>query len=70
VKKRILFVDDEPNFLDGLRRMLSRLLQEWDMCLANGVDEAESKMREMDFDAVVSDVRMPLRDGFSLLREH
>jgi len=68
VKKRILFVDDEPNFLDGLRRMLSRQRQEWDMCFANGVDEAESKMREMDFDAVVSDVRMPLRDGFSLLK--
>ncbi len=67
MKRRILFVDDEPNFLDGLRRMLSRQRLVWDMHFANGVDEAENKMREMDFDAVVSDVMMPLRDGFSLL---
>ena len=67
MKRRILFVDDEPNFLDGLRRMLSRQRQIWDMHFVNGVDEAEGKMREMDFDAVVSDVMMPLRDGFSLL---
>lgn len=68
MKKCLLFVGDEPNFLTGLRRMLSRQRQEWDLYFAQSVDEAESKMREVDFDAVISDVMMPLRDGFSLLK--
>ena len=28
-KKRILFVDDEPNLLAGLRRMLRSMRREW-----------------------------------------
>ena len=29
MKKRVLFVDDEPNVLSGLRRMLRPLHNEW-----------------------------------------
>jgi hypothetical protein len=31
MKKRILFVDDEVNVLQGLRRMLYPMRGEWDM---------------------------------------
>ena len=28
----ILFVDDEPNILNGLQRMLRPMRREWEMC--------------------------------------
>lgn len=68
-KKEILFVDDEPNFLSGLRRMLRNKRETWNMTFANSVDEALAKTRETAFDAIISDVRMPERDGLELLEE-
>lgn len=69
MKKRILFVDDEPNVLDGLRRMLRAERGRWDMSFVGGADAALDQMRASGFDAVVSDVNMPGKDGFALLAE-
>ena len=69
MKKRVLFVDDEPNVLDGLRRMLRAERDRWDMSFVGGVDAALDVMRAAGFDAVVSDVNMPGKDGFALLEE-
>lgn len=69
MKRRILFVDDEPHVLDGLRRMLRAERDRWDMSFVDGVDAALDQMRATSFDAVVSDVNMPGRDGFTLLAE-
>ncbi len=68
-KIRILFVDDEPNILDGLRRMLRPYRQEWDMDFANNGYEALQRMDQKPFDVVVSDMRMPGMDGANLLQE-
>ncbi|MBI4384875.1 MAG: response regulator [Nitrospinae bacterium] len=68
MKKQILFVDDEPNVLDGLRRLLGDCRETWELSFATSVDEALRKAMETDFDAVVSDVSMPVKDGFELLR--
>ena len=35
-KVRIIFVDDEPNILDGLRRMLRTMRNEWEISFAHG----------------------------------
>jgi putative two-component system response regulator len=67
MKKRILFVDDEPNFLNGLRRMLRDKREEWDMTFVHSVDEALRALAEESYDAIVSDVNMPLKTGFDLL---
>jgi YesN/AraC family two-component response regulator len=32
---RVMFIDDEPNILAGLRRMLRAQRGEWDMSFAN-----------------------------------
>lgn len=64
---RILFVDDEPGVLDGLRRMLRGQRAEWDMHFANGGEEALELMRSISFDVIVTDMRMPRIDGASLL---
>lgn len=66
-RKRILFVDDEPNFLDGLRRMLRDKRTEWDMVFVNSVDEALDALSRDGYDVVVSDVNMPLKTGLDLL---
>jgi len=66
-KRPILFVDDEPNFLNGIRRMLRGQRDEWDMEFVNSVDEALKRCSETEFDTVVSDVNMPGRNGLDLL---
>jgi len=67
MKKRILFVDDEQNLLDGLRRALRGQRQEWDMVFALSGYEALELVRKGHFDAVVCDMRMPGMDGIELL---
>ena len=66
-KKKILFVDDEPNFLNGLRRMLRGQREAWDMTFVHSVDEAISATEDTEFDAIVSDVNMPVKTGLDLL---
>jgi len=69
VKKRILFVDDEPNILSGLQRMLRGMRDQWDMAFAEGGDQALALMADRAFDVVVTDMRMPGMSGADLLRE-
>lgn len=66
---RVLFVDDQPEILSGLRRMLRGLRKEWQMEFVEGSKEALALMDENPFDVVVSDMRMPGVDGVDLLAE-
>jgi DNA-binding NtrC family response regulator len=66
-KKKVIFVDDEPNILDGLRRMLRSLRNEYDMHFVAGGSEALELMACERFDVIVSDMRMPGMDGAKLL---
>lgn len=68
-RKRILFVDDEGNVLDGLRNVLRPQRHEWDMVFAQGPEKALALLAEQEFDVVVSDMRMPRMDGATLLAE-
>ena len=67
--KHILFVDDEPNVLSGLRNVLRSQRRQWEMVFALGPEEALAKLAEQPFDVVVSDMRMPQMDGATLLSE-
>jgi HD-like signal output (HDOD) protein/CheY-like chemotaxis protein len=66
-RRRVLFVDDEPHLLAGLRRMLRAKRDVWEMDFAEGGESALAKMAEEPFDVVVSDMRMPGMDGGQLL---
>ena len=65
--QRIMFVDDEPNLLSGLRRMLRVKRDVWDMQFAEGAEPALALMAQAPFDVIVSDMRMPGMDGAQLL---
>jgi putative nucleotidyltransferase with HDIG domain len=67
MKKRILFVDDEPNILKGLERSLRPMRSDWDMVFAQGGDNALNFLEKHPFDVIVSDMRMPRMDGDMLL---
>jgi putative nucleotidyltransferase with HDIG domain len=64
---RILFVDDEPNVLQGLQRMLRPMRAEWQMGFASSGPEALEALAKEPFDVIVSDMRMPGMDGADLL---
>jgi len=66
-KKIILFVDDEPHFLDSMQRMLRKRGDEWSLHFAESVDEALELTWQYQFDVIVSDVNMPIKSGFDLL---
>src|SRR5437868_3428168 len=69
MKKRILFVDDEPMILEGLRRALRSLNGEWDMAFVESGQKALELMAELPFDVVIADMRMPGMNGAQLLAE-
>src|SRR5690348_2571276 len=69
MKKRILFVDDEPMVLDGLRRVLRPMAAEWDMAFVESGVKALELMDRLPFDVVIADMRMPGMNGAQLLAE-
>lgn len=64
---RILFVDDESAILEGLRRLLRPLRDEWEVFTAPGGKEALALLESSTMDVVVTDMRMPGMDGAQLL---
>lgn len=68
VKTQILFVDDQPNILAGLKRMLHEMRNEWDMEFCSSGKEALVAMERHSFDLVVADMMMPEMNGAQLLK--
>jgi HD-like signal output (HDOD) protein len=69
VRKRVLFVDDEPRVLDGLRRILHGQRAEWEMEFVESGPLALMRMEVAPFDVIITDMRMPGMDGAALLDE-
>jgi HD-like signal output (HDOD) protein len=71
--KRLLFVDDEKMLLDGLRRALHGMRDEWQMTFVDTPAAALEALDQEPFDAIISDMRMPAMNGAELLervKEH
>jgi HD-like signal output (HDOD) protein len=66
--KRILFVDDEVQVLDGLRNLFRKQRHVWDMVFVTSGEAALAELARAPFDVIVSDMRMPGMDGATLLR--
>jgi HD-like signal output (HDOD) protein len=64
---QVLFVDDDPLVLLGLRRMLRSERNQWVTQFATRGSEALALLDDFDFDVVLSDMQMPDMDGAELL---
>lgn len=67
MKPGLLFVDDDPNVLSGLRRTLAGQRHVWDLHFAEGGARALEMLGSLHVDVVISDMRMPGMDGAELL---
>ena len=64
---RVLFVDDEPRVLQGLRRGLHVHGAQWNVSYADGGPAAIAHLEAAPFDAVVTDMQMSPMNGADLL---
>lgn len=67
ISQQILFVGEDTNIHRGLGRLFKQKQVTWGYHFASGVDEALGIMKDVAIDAVISDIKMPSRDGFDLL---
>ena len=67
--KRVLFVDDEEPVLAGLRNLLRKHRNKWDLHFSVGGKAALEAMATQPFDVIVTDMRMPGMDGAELLAQ-
>ena len=67
VNKKILLVEDDPNFGAVLKDYL--LINDFDVTLAKNGMEGFEKFKKDNFDLCILDVMMPYKDGYTLARE-
>jgi PAS domain S-box-containing protein len=69
VNARILLVDDDAALLDALPKALRLRMNGVKIDTADSGVDALERVRQIDYDAIVSDIKMPGLDGLALLHE-
>ena len=67
MKKNVLIIDDEKLVTKSLQKLLAK--QDYNAVIATSGQEAIEKVKEMDFDLIVSDIRMPEMDGIETIEK-
>jgi len=67
MKQQILAVDDEPHMLRLLERIISEKTAYGIVTTSNSLEVAEI-LKNQTFDVIISDLKMPGKDGLDLLR--
>jgi putative nucleotidyltransferase with HDIG domain len=65
----VLFVDDDAMILEGMRRSMYCMRNEWSMRFADSGVHALLSLAQAPSDVIVSDMRMPDMDGVQFLAE-
>ena len=66
-KPRILIVDDDTALLQSLPQALYIRMHDVDVDTSDAAVEALDLLQKSDYDAIVSDIKMPGMDGLALL---
>lgn len=67
-KLKILFVDDDIDVLKAIERSLYKYKNIWETKFVGDTDSAIELLKQFDADLVISDLRMPNKDGFFLFK--
>jgi len=65
--RRVLLVDDHYDTCIGMKRMLER--HGYEITVAHTAEQAVEKVRAEEFDLLISDIGLPDRSGYDLMRE-
>ena len=65
--KNILVIDDEKLITESLKRLLKK--EGYNAEIAKSGKEALEKVKKIDFDLIISDVRMPEMDGIETIKQ-
>jgi signal transduction histidine kinase len=65
--RRVLLVDDHYDTCIGMKRMLER--HGYEITVAHTAEQAVEKVRTEEFDLLISDIGLPDRSGYDLMRE-
>src|SRR6266487_21043 len=65
--RRVLVVDDHRDTCTGMKMMLER--RGYEITVAHSAEQAVEKTHEQDFDLLISDIGLPGRSGYDLMRE-
>jgi CheY-like chemotaxis protein len=65
--RRVLLVDDHHDTCIGMKRMLER--HGYQITVAHTAQQAVEKVRTEEFDLLISDIGLPDRSGYDLMRE-
>ncbi|MFB5198310.1 helix-turn-helix domain-containing protein [Neobacillus sp. KR4-4] len=71
-KIKTIIVDDEAKIRNGLERLLQRDGDQWDIVgiFSDGIEVIEFlKGNRMEFDLLITDVKMPEKDGLTLIND-
>lgn len=68
IEQHVLILDDDISLHKALNRMLIRKNVPWEFSFANHVDEALETIRNKKIDMIISDIKMPGKDGFHMLK--
>jgi signal transduction histidine kinase/ActR/RegA family two-component response regulator len=66
-RHRVLVVDDHEDTCTGMKMMLQR--RGYDITVAHNADQALEKAGEQQFDLLISDIGLPDRSGYELMKE-
>jgi signal transduction histidine kinase len=68
VRPHLLVVDDDPVLVDALRELLIRRFPDAEVETCTSPTTSLERIASVDYDAILSDVRMPGVDGITLLK--
>jgi len=65
--KKILLVDDDPDFVEGARMVLEK--SDFEVVIASSGKECLERIKEEKPDLIILDIMMPKKSGFEVCKE-